>query len=118
LYWRKKDIKEFLGDTIREIFTAEVAEPTCEMIQSQGAEKALEWLSENSEADCWIEEQPLNGSIDTVLMKKIERESAFDGPHLELKEGGKGKGNGKRTMKSRRRSDSGCRNFIDGVEVH
>lgn len=116
LYWRKKDIKEFLGDTIREMFIAEVAEPTCQKIQSQGAEKALEWLSENSEADCWIEEQPINGSIDAVLSKKIERETAFDGPQLTLKEGGK---NGsKRTMKTRKRSGSGCRDFIDGVEVH
>jgi len=113
LYWRKKDIAEFLGDTIRELFIAEVAEPTCKLIQTKGPDKALEWLSENSEVDCWIEEQPINGSIDAVLSKKIEREAAFDGPHLVLKEGG----GEKRTMK-RKSAGGGCRNFIDGVEVH
>jgi hypothetical protein len=112
VYWREKDIKELLGLTIQELFIPEVAEPTCKKIHTKGVKKALEWLSENSEADCWIEKQPINGSIDAVLAKRIEKESAWDGPHLQVKEGGK---NGKRTMKPR--SGGGCRTIIDGVEV-
>lgn len=113
IYWREKDMKELLGLTIQEMFIPEVAEPTCERIHSQGVKKALEWLSENSEADCWIEEQPMNGSIDAVLAKRIEKESAWDGPQLRVVE----EGGNRRTMKQRKRSGGGCRTFIDGVEV-
>lgn len=82
-YWRKKDILTSLPERIEEAYDDDCKE-IIEKIDGMPLEKAVKFINRNTSLDIVIEEAKVEGSIDAVMLRQIEREVEFDGPKLKV----------------------------------